>query len=202
MKRSGVHLYNGASNPCRYRLISGRIHYKTRYDCSETEGASRCKSDPTTEVILWKEKKDLREAIGQWNQAKIYAFLLQKVIKWIFNPPAGSHHGGLWERIIITVRKVMRVVLNEQRLDDDSLVTFVYKAEAILNGRPQTEVSDDPRDLQSSDQQPLSIPTLWTHPFSRCILQRWLLPTRKMSENRWTFMIDSKKPSVPVVERE
>lgn len=43
----------------------------------------------------------------------------------------------------------MRVVLNEQRLDDDSLVTFVYKAEAILNGRPQTEVSDDPRDRKA-----------------------------------------------------
>lgn len=100
------------------------------------EGASRCKSDPTTEVILWNEKKDLREAIRQWNQAKIYAFLLQKDFKWIFNPPAGSHHGGLWERIIITVpvmmmMMVMRVVLNEQRLDDDSLVKFVCEAEAI-----------------------------------------------------------------------
>ena len=43
-------------------------------------------------------EKDLREAIRQWNQEKIHAFLLQKGIKWIFNLPAGSHYGGVWER--------------------------------------------------------------------------------------------------------
>ena len=43
-----------------------------------------------------KGEKDLREAIRQWNQEKIHAFLLQKNIKWTFNPPAGSHHGGVF----------------------------------------------------------------------------------------------------------
>ena len=87
-----------------------------------------------------KGEKDLREAIRQWNQEKIHAFLLQKDIKWIFNPPAGSHHGGVWERCIRTVRKVMKAILNEQRLDDEGLVTFMCEAEAIVNGRPLTKV--------------------------------------------------------------
>lgn len=71
-----------------------------------------------------KGEKDLREAIRQWNQEKIHAFLLQKSIKWIFKPPAGSHGGGVWERCIRTVRKVMKALLNEQRLDE-GLVTLV-----------------------------------------------------------------------------
>jgi hypothetical protein len=33
------------------------------------------------------------EAIDGWNQQKIHESLLQKSIKWIFNAPAGSHHG-------------------------------------------------------------------------------------------------------------
>ena len=96
-----------------------------------------------------KGEKDLREAIRQWNQEKIHEFLLQKDIKWIFNPPAGSHHGGVWERCIRTVRKVMKAILNEQRLDDEGLVTLVCEAEAIVNGRPLTKVSDDPRDPEA-----------------------------------------------------
>ena len=40
-------------------------------------------------------EEDLREAIRQWNQEKIHAFLLKKDVKWIFNPPAGSHHRGV-----------------------------------------------------------------------------------------------------------
>ena len=42
-----------------------------------------------------KGEKELREAIEGWNQQKIHKSLLQKDIKWIFNPPAGSHHGGV-----------------------------------------------------------------------------------------------------------
>ena len=96
-----------------------------------------------------KGEKDLREAIRQWNQEKIHGFLLQKDIKWIFNPPAGSHHGGVWERCIRTVRKVMKALLTEQRLDDEGLVTLLCEVEAIVNGRPLTKVSDDPRDPEA-----------------------------------------------------
>ena len=88
----------------------------------------------------------MQEAIRQWNQEKIHAFLLQKNIKWIFNPPAGSHHGGVWEFCIRTVRKVMRALLNKQSLDEEVLATLMCEVEAIINRRPLTKVSDNPRD--------------------------------------------------------
>ena len=57
-------------------------------------------------------EKELREAMRSWkNDGKVKALLLQKEIKWEFNPPAPSHMGGIWERKIRSVRKV----LNPQR---------------------------------------------------------------------------------------
>ena len=79
----------------------------------------------------------------------ITEFLLQRSVQWIFNPPAGSHHGGVWERCIRTVRKVMNALLREQVLEDEGLATLMCEVENIVNGRPLTKVSDDPRDLEA-----------------------------------------------------
>lgn len=94
-------------------------------------------------------EKELRSAIDGWNQEAISEFLLQRSVQWNFNPPAGSHHGGVWERCIRTIRKVMNALLKEQVLDDEGLATLMCEVESIVNGRPLTKVSDDPRDLEA-----------------------------------------------------
>lgn len=94
-------------------------------------------------------ERELREAIEGWNQHKIGEFLLQRHVRWTFNPPGGSHHGGIWERCIRTVRKVMGALTKEQILDDEGLATLLCEVESIVNGRPVTKVSDDPRDMEA-----------------------------------------------------
>lgn len=94
-------------------------------------------------------EKELRAAVADWNQEKVHQFLLQRNVKWIFNPPSGSHHGGIWERCIRTVRKVMTALLNQQTLDDEGLCTLMCEVESIINSRPLTKVSDDPDDLEA-----------------------------------------------------
>ena len=74
--------------------------------------------------------------------------MLQKSIKWNFNPPCGSHHGGIWERCIRSLRKILRAPLQEQTADDEGLATLMCEVESILNNRPLTVVSDDSRDLE------------------------------------------------------
>ena len=96
-----------------------------------------------------KGEKELREALQAWNQAQIHEYLLQHDVKWLFNPTAASHHGGVWERCIRTVRKVMKALLKQQVLDDEGLNTLMCEVESIVNGRPITKVSDDPRDLNA-----------------------------------------------------
>ena len=55
--------------------------------------------------------------------------------------------GGAWERPIRTVRKVLSGLRKEQVLDDEGLQTLLCEVESIINGRPLTKVSDDPRDV-------------------------------------------------------
>ena len=93
-------------------------------------------------------ESELRNAINKWNQEKIVDFLLQRNVQWIFNPPAGSHHGGGWERCIRTVRKVLNALVRKQVLDHEGLATLLCEVESIVNSRPLTEVSDDARDLE------------------------------------------------------
>ena len=48
--------------------------------------------------------------------------------------------GGVWERQIQTVRRVMEPLLKSVggQLDDEALRTFLTEAEAIINSRPLT----------------------------------------------------------------
>ena len=94
-------------------------------------------------------ERELRDAISEWNQEKIHNSLLQKNIKWTFSPPYGSHFGGIWERCIRTIRKILRSLLREQITDDESLPTLMCEVESILNSRPISAVSSDPCDLEA-----------------------------------------------------
>ena len=93
-------------------------------------------------------ERELRKAITSWNQSQIHDFLLQRNVKWTFKPPTGSHHGGVWERCICTVPKVLKALIKEQVLDEESLSTLMCEVKAIVNGRQITKLSDDPRDLK------------------------------------------------------
>ena len=56
--------------------------------------------------------------------------------------------GGVWERQIRTIRKVLNAVLREQTLTDESLRTLLCEVEAVLNSKPLTTASSDSPDLQ------------------------------------------------------
>ncbi|KAK3701588.1 hypothetical protein QZH41_000086 [Actinostola sp. cb2023] len=75
--------------------------------------------------------------------------MTKRNVRWIFNPPYSSHMGGAWERMIRTTRKVLDAILTEQVLDDEGLPTLLCEVEAIINGRPLTKVSDDPKDVEA-----------------------------------------------------
>lgn len=92
---------------------------------------------------------ELKKAIKEWNSSMIIKSLQQRGIQWHFNPPAGSHHGGSWERLIRSVRKILNVTVKEQLLDEEGLHTLLCEAEAIINSRPITKESSDPNDLEA-----------------------------------------------------
>ena len=78
------------------------------------------------------EARELKKAISKWNQSLIDKTLCQKGILWHFNPPAASHQGGVWERVIRSVRRILTALAGERVLTDECLSTFVTEVERIL----------------------------------------------------------------------
>ena len=118
-----------------------------------------------------KAKRELCEAVCDWNQSKIHDFLLARNIRWIFNPPARSYHGGVWEWCIRSVRKVIKALTKEEPLDDEGLLTLICKVEAIINGWSTTKVSDDPSDPEALTPNHLLL--------LRSYLTPWLVQQRR-----------------------
>ena len=93
-------------------------------------------------------ERDLRKEIEDWNKERIQEAMSQRGIRWLFNPPAASHMGGVWERQIRSVRRILSTIMTEQVPTSEMLTTLLVVAEGIINNRPLTPASDDPNDLE------------------------------------------------------
>ena len=93
-----------------------------------------------------RELKRAVEALSK--EGKIHNQLLDRGIKWVFNTPFAPHMGGVWERQIGTVKRVIDGLVKEQRMTDEDLLTTLIIAEGIVNNRPITAVTSDPSDLE------------------------------------------------------
>ena len=54
--------------------------------------------------------------------------------------------GGIWERLVRSVKTVLKSLIKQDLLTDEQLTTFMCEVEKILNDRPLTVVSSDSRD--------------------------------------------------------
>ena len=75
--------------------------------------------------------------------------MAQRGIEWTFNPPVASHQGGMWERLIRSLRRILHSMVGERLVDVETLRTFLVEVDKILNDRPITPVSSDPQDLEA-----------------------------------------------------
>nr|XP_024656059.1 uncharacterized protein LOC112431629 [Maylandia zebra] len=105
------------------------------------------RSDNGTNFVS--SNRELKQAMLELNQSKIQKGLAQDGIKWTFNPPYGAHHGGVWERLVQEIKRILYSITNQQVLDDETLHTVFCEVEAILNDRPITPSSDDPNDVEA-----------------------------------------------------
>ncbi|XP_071944672.1 uncharacterized protein [Antedon mediterranea] len=87
------------------------------------------------------------------DQALVDRYLTSQNCQWIFNPPHASHFGGVWERQIGTIRRILEAMFDQlggHRLTHEVLVTLMAEACAIVNSRPITTQSADPIALSPS----------------------------------------------------
>ncbi|XP_065085675.1 uncharacterized protein LOC135707720 [Ochlerotatus camptorhynchus] len=59
-------------------------------------------------------------------------------LKWRFNPPSAPHMGGVWERMVRSVKQAMRALDDGRKLTDEILQTTLVEAEEMINSRPLT----------------------------------------------------------------
>nr|XP_034322379.1 uncharacterized protein LOC117688425 [Crassostrea gigas] len=74
-------------------------------------------------------------------------FLSNNRTTWKFNPPHAPHMGGVWERLIGTVKRILNAMLLQRHgrnLTHEELTTFMSEICAIVNNRPLMDVSCDP----------------------------------------------------------
>ena len=91
-------------------------------------------------------ERELKDALKSWDKTVLQEVMLKQQMKWHFNPPAASHQGGVWERVIRTIRKVLSALTMDRILNDETLHSFIVEVEQIINSRPITPVSSDPAD--------------------------------------------------------
>ncbi|WKX93844.1 hypothetical protein Q1695_011255 [Nippostrongylus brasiliensis] len=62
-------------------------------------------------------------------------------IKWLFNPPAAPWMGGVWERLVGSVKKALNKSIGRKRLSFTEMCTITARIEAVLNTRPLTKLN-------------------------------------------------------------
>ena len=93
-------------------------------------------------------EKELLSCIKSWNCMAPTIFA-HKDVAWKFNPPGALHHGGSWERLVRSVKRVLYDILGSRRVTEDVLGTTLCSVEQALNSRPITPVSTDSRELEA-----------------------------------------------------
>ncbi|XP_044766545.1 uncharacterized protein LOC123322644 [Coccinella septempunctata] len=93
--------------------------------------------------------EELKKAVKEMDKENLKREMLVRNIEWKFIPPASPHMGGAWERLVSSVKTTFYVILNNQILKDELLLTLFAECEKIVNSRPITKVSVDSDDLEA-----------------------------------------------------
>ena len=67
-------------------------------------------------------------------------------LTWRFNTPSAPHFGGAHEVMVKAAKKAIYAVVGERDVNDEELITVFPGMESLLNSRPLTYQSSDPRD--------------------------------------------------------
>ena len=86
--------------------------------------------------------------VAAWNKEGIEEHLIQRGIRWKFNPPAAPHFGGVSGRLVRSCKKAMYAVLGNISVTEDVHSKMMCFVEQTLNARPLTPVSSDVNDLE------------------------------------------------------
>ncbi len=87
------------------------------------------------------ETRDLRDRLE--SRKTTITFCQTNNIVWHHSPPRAPHFGGLWEAAVRQMKLILKKNLTPHLLRYDELETLLIEAEAILNSRPITPMTQE-----------------------------------------------------------
>ncbi|KAK7922058.1 hypothetical protein WMY93_008960 [Mugilogobius chulae] len=103
--------------------------------------------------------------------------LAKQTINFHFNPPHAPHFGGAWEREIRSVKSALQVVLKDQVVAEEVLLTTLIEVEGILNSKPLGYASSDVADSDPITPNLLLMGGVTQHYHKQCTALMMLCPT-------------------------
>ena len=107
-------------------------------------------------------EKEIRQEMETWNSSAAEEMRMHGV-EWKFNPPLGQHRGGIWERMVRSLKKHLTFVVQQDDLHIKGLATVLAQAEFVINSRPLTHVGADPRDVNVICPMDFLCPGVFAH---------------------------------------
>ena len=112
--------------------------------CSRRGVPKHVLSDNSTNFVG--ANRELKELVSAFDQDKISNTGGNRGIQWSFNLPLAPHFGGIHESMVKSAKRAIYAVLHGADVTDEELQTAFVGAEGLLNSRPLTYISSDPRD--------------------------------------------------------
>ena len=89
--------------------------------------------------------KELGELVKQLDVEKIQVSTANQAVKWHFNHPYAAHFSGVHETMIKVAKRAVHAILSNADITDEELHTAFVGAEALINSRPLTYQSANPK---------------------------------------------------------
>ena len=86
--------------------------------------------------------------LKQLNWSQLESKLQVKSIEWTFNPPTAAWWGGWWERLVRSVKELLRRMVGSAKLTKRELARCLLSLTHTINSRPLTTLTEDQDDLE------------------------------------------------------
>ena len=87
-------------------------------------------------------RKQIQRQPLQLDHEFIRQKLLNQSVEWRLNPPSAPHFGGVWERLVLIVKRALLLNLGQEKLTWDTISTIVTGSESLVIARPSHVRSD------------------------------------------------------------
>ncbi|XP_054087075.1 uncharacterized protein LOC128921986 [Zeugodacus cucurbitae] len=88
-------------------------------------------------------ERELKSAFELLDKNLLTKTFTSAATNWRFIPPASPHMGGAWERLVRSVKQILKQILTTNRPSDELLRAVLMEVEMTINSRPLTYIPID-----------------------------------------------------------